>query len=312
MFDGLNEKKKRNIYAVIMIALMVLTAISANVIAAVILVIMFLLYALSMLSTLYMGEQGVSVTMDVPRETEQGRRADLTLAVRGARSWYLSNLASDITIQNELTGEAMEVNTSFFLLPPGPGRCRPVTISDTNCGRIRITAGPVSFTDLLDRVKRDSGASYETFLYLLPRLELLSERKLQMNDGFTAELFTEDQGAADRLAPDRDMADQGTSDQLREDRGASSAAVLTLSAIDRSLSAQEKSRRVKEFLSASFTWLQEERPHTLVWQDAEHHVPVQEEIRCREDLDRAVRDLLDTPLVEAAQEVARRNGEEVQ
>ena len=165
MFDGLREKKRRNIYAVIMIALLVLTAISANIIAAVILVIMFLLYALSMLSTLYMGEQGVTVTMDVPGETEQGRSVDLTLAVRGARPWYLANLSSHITIQNELTGETMEVNPSFFLLPPGTGRCRPVTISDTHCGRIRITADPVSFTDLLDRVKRDSGTSYETFLY---------------------------------------------------------------------------------------------------------------------------------------------------
>ena len=69
--------------------------------------------------------------------------------------------------------------------------------------------------------------------------------------------------------------------------------------MDRSLSAEEKSRRVSQFLSASFTWLQEGRPHILVWQDGEKNLPVHEEIRCREDLDRAVRDLLDTPLTES-------------
>ena len=291
MFDGLREKKRRNIYAVIMIALLVLTAISANIIAAVILVIMFLLYALSMLSTLYMGEQGVTVTMDVPGETEQGRSVDLTLAVRGALPWYLANLSSHITIQNELTGETMEVNPSFFLLPPGTGRCRPVTISDTHCGRIRITADPVSFTDLLDRVKRDSGTSYETFLYLLPHLELLPERALQMDDGFTADPGNCDPGSGE--------TEEGrTREAGPEGRGCPSA-VLTLGTMDRSLSAEEKSRRVAQFLSASFTWLQEGRPHILVWQDGEKNLPVHEEIRCREYLDRAVRDLLDTPLTES-------------
>ena len=291
MFDGLREKKRRNIYAVIMIALLVLTAISANIIAAVILVIMFLLYALSMLSTLYMGEQGVTVTMDVPGETEQGRSVDLTLAVRGARPWYLANLSSHITIQNELTGETMEVTPSFFLLPPGTGRCRPVTISDTHCGRIRITADPVSFTDLLDRVKRDSGTSYETFLYLLPHLELLPERALQMDDGFTADPGNCDPGSGE--------TEEGrTREAGPEGRGCPSA-VLTLGTMDRSLSAEEKSRRVSQFLSASFTWLQEGRPHILVWQDGEKNLPGHEEIRCREDLDRAVRDLLDTPLTES-------------